>query len=75
MRLIAIAAILFLAGCYNGPPGPGTYVLVCSIDGRETYRSLPKQYWKWAGDLWSTRGERDQYKPSLMESCYTEVVQ
>ncbi len=72
MRLTAIMAILFLSGCVTQVPDTR---LVCSVDSRETYRSRPRHFWKLTDGVWWTDLRSIQYKPSVLESCYTEAVQ
>lgn len=73
MRGLIVLALL-LTGCVNAARDP-LVVLVCTIDGQETYRSAPSGDWYMQdGGGWVSQGYRHSYKQSYRESCRTEDV-
>lgn len=75
--LLSMAVAAAMTGCYPSPSNDKNQVLICTIDGRVTYRSKPSSFWIMDSNSggWHSQGWKYKYSKSAFESCYTEEVQ
>lgn len=71
-RVICLLWLLALMSCERDPQQRTSMTLICKQDGHETYRSTT-DWWYFRDGAWLSGYGGPQYKPSLLESCHTEV--
>lgn len=71
--LLAILAVIALSGCAAKSAATGPEILVCTAEGKTTYRSAPSKWW-WASEgTWYAQSPRQAYRQSAWESCRVEA--
>jgi hypothetical protein len=70
--LTLFSAALLFAGCHAPEQPKPSAVLVCTVNGQQTYRSQPAKYWTTTdGGAWYDWNSQ-MYRQSAWESCHTE---